>query len=124
MDAAIMFVSLWLLASMVIDAVTPSEMSVYLIGAAIAPATLVSAVLYWLRVPTLDFALVFATVWMSTEMLLELLAPLPLSPLMAMVAVAPLLIVGVVINVQGWRQGWRRPKPKSMPLPESGSATS
>jgi hypothetical protein len=119
-DAAIMFVSLWLLASMVIDAVTPTELSVYLIGAAIAPATVISGVLYWLRVPTLDFAAVFATVWMATEMVLEMLTPAPLSPLMALVAVAPMLIVGAVINFQYWRGT----KPKPMPIPDSRSATS
>src|SRR5262249_40991415 len=36
-DVAAMFASLWLLTSMVIDAVTPRELSVYMIGAAIAP---------------------------------------------------------------------------------------
>jgi hypothetical protein len=119
-DAAIMFVSLWLLASMVIDAVTPDALSVYTIGAAIAPATVVSGVLYWLRVPTLDFAVVFATVWMTSEMALEMLTPAPLSPLMAVVAVAPMLIVGAVVNVQCWR----RSKPKPLPMPDSRSAAS
>jgi hypothetical protein len=118
-DAAIMFVSLWLLASMVLDAVTPKELSVYLIGAAIAPATAISAALYWLRVPTLDFAVVFATVWMVSEMVLELVTPSPLSPVMSIVAVGPLVIVGIVINVQGRR----RSKPKPMPMPDSRSAT-
>ena len=119
-DAAIMFVSLWLLASMVIDAVTPTALSVYLIGVAIAPATLISGVLYWLRVPTLDFAAVFATVWMATEMVLEMLTPAPLSPVMGLVAVAPMLLVGAVINVQHWRGA----KPKRMPVTDSRSATS
>ena len=61
LDIVAMFASLWLLASMVLDATTPDELTVYMIGAAIAPVTVVSAVLYWLRVPTLDFAVVFAT---------------------------------------------------------------
>lgn len=117
-DAAIMFVSLWLLTSMVIDVVTPNELSVYLIGAAIAPATVISGVLYWLRVPTLDFAAVFATIWMASEMVLEMLTPAPLSPLMAIIAVAPMLIVGAVINVQHWR------RTKRLPMPDSRSATS
>jgi hypothetical protein len=115
-DAAVMFVSLWLLATMVIDAITPDALSIYMIGAAIAPATAVSAVLYWLRVPTLDFAVGFATVWMASEMLLEMLTPARLSLLMAIVAVAPILIVGVVINVQGWRRS------KPLRLPDSRSA--
>jgi hypothetical protein len=117
-DAAIMFVSLWLLASMLIDALTPKELNVYMVGAAIAPATAISAALYWLRVPTLDFAVVFATVWMVSAMVLEIVTPAPLSPAMSIVAVVPLLIVGIVINVQGWRRS------KPMPMPDSRSATS
>jgi hypothetical protein len=103
-DIAAMFVSLWLLTSMVIDVLTPKELTVYMIGAAIAPATAVAAILCWLRVPTIDFAVVFATLWMVSVMVLELITPRPLSPLMAVVAVAPILIVGAVINFQCWRQ--------------------
>jgi hypothetical protein len=117
-DAAIMFVSLWLLASMVLDAVTPKELSVYVIGAAIAPATAVSAVLYWLRVPKLDFAVAFATVWMVSGMVLEMVTPSPLSPLALILTVAPLLIVGIVINILGRRRS------KPLPMPDSRSATS
>ena len=43
LDVAVMFASLWLLASMVIDAVTPQELTVYMIGATIAPAIVASA---------------------------------------------------------------------------------
>lgn len=116
-DAAIMFVSLWLLASMLIDALTPKELNVYMVGAAIAPATAISAALYWLRVPKLDFAVVFATVWMVSAMVLEIVTPAPLSPAMSIVAVVPLLIVGIVINVQVWRRS------KPLPMPDSRSAT-
>jgi len=116
-DIAIMFVSLWLLASMLIDAVTPKELSVYVIGAEIAPATAISAALYWRRVPTLDFAVVFATVWMLSEMVLEMVTPAPLSPLMSIVGVAPLLIVGIAINVQSRRRS------KPIRTPDSRSAT-
>jgi hypothetical protein len=113
-DLAAMFLSLWLLASMVLDAVTPKELSVYTIGVAIAPVTVVSAILCWLRVQRIDFAVVFATLWMVTEMVLELITPRPLSPLMAVVAIAPLVIVGVVINFQYWR---RRSRFRPMPVP-------
>ncbi|WP_407154143.1 hypothetical protein [Bradyrhizobium sp. STM 3557] len=116
-DVAIMFVSLWLLASMLIDALTPKELNVYMVGAAIAPATAISAALYWLRVPTLDFAVVFATVWMVSAMVLEIVTPAPLSPMMSIVAVVPLLIVGIVVNVQGWRRS------KPMPMPDQRSVT-
>jgi hypothetical protein len=101
-DIAAMFGSLWLLASMLIDAMTPKELTVYMIGAAIAPATVVSAILYWLRVPAIDFAVVFATLWMMSAMAIDLITPDPPSPVMAVVALAPLAIVGIVINLLSW----------------------
>ena len=104
LDVAAMFGSLWLLASMVIDVATPKELTVYMIGAAIAPATAISALMYWLRVPRIDFAVSFATLWMVSVMLLELITPKPLSPMMPWVAFLPMAIVGTVINVQGWRR--------------------
>jgi hypothetical protein len=113
-DITAMFVGLWLLTSMVIDVLTPKELTVYMIGAAIAPATAVSAILYWLRVPTIDFAVVFATLWMVSAMVLELITPKPLSPVFAVFAVAPMLVVGAVINFQYWRRRIKEVKaPKS-----------
>jgi hypothetical protein len=114
LDLAAMFASLWLLAAMVIDAVTPKELTVYMIGVAIAPATIVLAVLYWLRIARIDFAVVFATLWMITTMALEIIAPKPLSAMAAVIAVAPMVIVGSVVNYQRWRSGPRqRPAPLS-----------
>jgi hypothetical protein len=101
-DTAAMFGSLWLLASMLIDAVTPKELTVYMIGATIAPGTIVSAILYWLRVPTIDFAVIFATLWMITAMAIEFITPAPLSPLLTVVALAPMVLVGLVINILYW----------------------
>ena len=108
-DAIVMFVSLWLLASMVLDILTPKELTVYAIGAALAPATLISALLYWLGVPRIDFAVCFSVLWMVTGMVLELISPQPLSPYAIVVAVLPALIVGVVINVQRWRRVFATP---------------
>src|ERR1700742_2524495 len=59
-DVIVMFVSLWLLASMVADVLTPVQLSVYAIGATLAPAAAISAVLYWLGVPKIDFAVCFS----------------------------------------------------------------
>ena len=109
LDVFAVFGSLWLLASMVIDVVTPKELTVYMIGAAIAPATAITAILYWLKIPRLDFAVIFATLWMVSGMLLEIIAPKPLSSLVAGVAIAPLLIVGIVINLQYWHRSTVRP---------------
>jgi hypothetical protein len=114
-DAVAMFGSLWLLASMLVDAVTPKELTVYMIGAAIAPTAVVSAIFYSLSMPPMDFALIFATLWMISAMVLELITPQPLSPLMAAAALAPMLIVGCVVNFLywPWPQRWsatRSPK--------------
>jgi hypothetical protein len=105
-DAIVMFVSLWLLASMVIDVITPEELTVYAIGAAIAPATAISALLYWLEVPRIDFAVCFSVLWMVSGMVLELISPVPLSPLTIVVTILPMLIVGTVINFQCWRRSF------------------
>jgi hypothetical protein len=101
-DIAAMFGSLWLLASMLIDVLTPKELTVYMIGAAIAPATAISAILYWLRVPAIDFAVLFATLWMISAMAIELITPTPLSSLLTVVALAPMVIVGIAINILYW----------------------
>ena len=42
-DTAIMFAALWLLGSMVLDYLTPKELTVYMIAAASAPAVIGSA---------------------------------------------------------------------------------
>ncbi|WP_298256375.1 hypothetical protein [Bradyrhizobium sp.] len=102
-DALVMFVSLWLLASMVVDVLTPKQLTVYAIGAALAPATVISALLYWLGVPRIDFAVCFSVLWMVSGMVLEMISPEPLSLYMIAAALAPALAVGIVINYQRWR---------------------
>jgi hypothetical protein len=113
-DVAAMFVSLWLLASMIIDALTPKELTVYMIGAVTAPAFLILAIVYWRRLPKLDFAIILATLWMITVMVLEFITPRPLSLIMTLVASAPLVMVGCVVNYRRWRHS-RISWPKSGP---------
>jgi hypothetical protein len=110
-DAIVMFLSLWLLASMVIDVLTPEELTVYTIGAAIAPATATSALFYWLGVPRIDFAVCFSVLWMVSGMVLELISPVPLSPFVLVVTVLPMVVVGAVINFQYWRRSFAAPAP-------------
>lgn len=110
-DVAAMFASLWLLASMIIDAVTPRELTVCMIGAATAPAFLILAFTYWRRFPKLDFAIIIATLWMITLMVLEFITPKPLSLIMAAIAIAPPVMVGCVINYRRWR-GSRGDRPR------------
>ena len=116
-DAMVMFASLWLLASMVLDVLTPNELTVYAIGAALAPVTAVSALLYWLGVPRIDFAVCFSVLWMISGMVLELISPVPLSPWMIVVTLLPILVVGAVINFQYWR---RSPAAKAPDVEQAG----
>jgi hypothetical protein len=115
-DVVAMFASLWLLASMIIDIATPKELTVYMIGAATAPATVITALLYWLRVPRLDFAVSSTTLWLVSGMVIELITPKPLSPFIALAAVAPMVIVGIVIHFQNWRRSSLRPISNSQVL--------
>ncbi|MGJ4910395.1 hypothetical protein [Bradyrhizobium sp. SZCCHNR1015] len=109
-DGVVMFLSLWLLASMVLDAVTPPELNFYMIGPIIAPAAIIAGFLYWLRIPSRDFVLASAAIWMVCEMTMEMITPKPLSPLLAVAAVAPLLVAGILLHVEHWRRpGGRLP---------------
>jgi hypothetical protein len=120
-DAIVMSVSLWLLASMVLDILTPKELTVYAIGAALAPATAISVLLYWLGVPRIDFAVCFSVLWMISGMVLELISPQPLSPYMIIVVVLPTVVVGIVINFQRWRRLFADSVPDPRPTDPSTS---
>ena len=120
-DAIVMSVSLWLLASMVLDILTPKELTVYAIGAALAPATAISVLLYWLGVPRIDFAVCFSVLWMISGMVLELISPQPLSPYMIIVVVLPTVVVGLVINFQRWRRLFAASVPDPRPTDPSTS---
>src|SRR3984885_10187963 len=63
-DIAIMFAALWLLGSMVLDYLTPKELTVYMIAAATAPAVVGTALCYYLRFPRIDLMLILATLWL------------------------------------------------------------
>jgi len=108
-DIAAMFVSLWLLVSMIVDAVTANELTFYMIAAVTAPAVAVLAILYWRGIPAQDFAIVFATLWLIAAIVLEFISPRPLPPLTVVIAAAPLLIVGCAIYFLRWRRSRRRP---------------
>ncbi|NPU15024.1 hypothetical protein HL666_30065 [Bradyrhizobium sp. 83002] len=110
-----MFFSLWLLASMILDALTPPELNFYMIGPIIAPAVLITGFLYGLRIPSRDFVLVSAAVWLVCEMMLEMITPKPLSPFLAVSAVAPLLLAGILLHIQHWRQTGGHPRRPGSP---------
>ena len=63
-DIAIMYAALWLLGSMMLDHLTPKELTVYMIAAATAPAVIGTGLCYYLKFPKIDFAVISATLWL------------------------------------------------------------
>jgi len=107
-DVATMFAALWLLGSMVIDLLTPKELTVYMIAAVIAPAMIGTGLCYYLRFPRIDFAVISATLWLIAALALEWISPMPLSVFMIGAALAPALIVGAVLHWHRYRSSERR----------------
>lgn len=116
-DVAAMFMSLWLLTAMVIDVSTPKELTASIIGPVIAPGTIALAVLYYQRVPVFDFTVAFAAVWMASWIALEIVTPKPLSLFVVVIAAAPLIVMGVIVNVQYWHR--RRHRTDTKPASSS-----
>lgn len=107
-DVATMFAALWLLGSMVVDLLTPKELTVYMIAAASAPAAVGTGLCYYLRFPKIDFAVTFATLWLAAAVAIEWISPAPLPSFMIAAALAPALIVGVVLHWRRYRSGEHR----------------
>ena len=55
----------------------------------------------------------FSVLWMVSGMVLELISPVPLSPFVIVVTILPVLVVGIVINVQCWRRSFAAPAPNA-----------
>jgi hypothetical protein len=102
-----MFAALWLLGSMVLDYLTPKELTIYMIAAATAPAVVGSALAYYLRFSTIDFVLILATLWLIAAFTLEWISPVPLPGFMIGAAVAPALIVGAILRWHHYRSRQR-----------------
>lgn len=94
LDTAVMSIALGLTAAMLIDALTPKELTVYMVGAALAPAIIVGTLLYHLRLPMIDLAITLSVFWMVSVMAMEWITPKPLSSYFIAVAVAPPILVG------------------------------
>ena len=104
-DIIAMFAAIWLLASMVLDALTPKELTAIMIGVAIGPAVIVTAVFYYLRCPRIDFAVLFAALWLISDIAIAFVSPGPLPTLLIIVGFVPALLVGAVLY---WQRFTRR----------------
>ena len=106
-DIAIMFAALWLLGSMVLDYLTPKELTVYMIAAATAPAVIGTGLAYYLRFPTIDFVLILVTLWLIAALTIVWISPVPLPSFMIGAALAPALIVGAILHWHRYRSRQR-----------------
>jgi hypothetical protein len=106
-DIAIMFAALWLLGSMVLDYLTPKELTVYMIAAATAPAVIGTGLCYYLKFPKIDFVLILATLWLVAALTIEWISPVPLPGFLIGAALAPALIVGAILHWHRYRAGER-----------------
>jgi hypothetical protein len=127
-DVVTMFGVLWLLGSMVIDVLTPKELTVYMIAAATAPAVIGIGLCYYLQFPMIDFAMIFATFWLAAAIAIEWISPKPLPSYIIAAALVPALLIGAVLHWRRYRSGesWRtsssyqsarRSSPGLRPLP-------
>jgi len=106
MDTAVMSGALWLLAAMLIDALTPKELTALMVGAVLAPAVIVGTVFYHLKLPGPDLAISLATLWLVSVMAIEWITPKPISPYFLVAAVAPSILVGAWLHgSERWRRG-------------------
>lgn len=104
-DIVAMFAAIWLLAAMVLDALTPKELTAVMIGVAIGPAVIITAIFYYLRCPRTDFAVLFAALWLVSDIAIAFVSPGPLPTFLIIAGFVPALLVGAVLY---WQRFARR----------------
>ena len=100
-----MFAAIWLLTSMVLDALTPKELTAVMIAIAIGPAVIVTAVFHYLNFPRMDFAVLFAALWLISDIAIAFVSPKPLPYFLIIVGFVPALLIGLVLH---WQRFVRR----------------
>lgn len=116
-DIIAMFAAIWLLASMVLDALTPKELTAVLIGIAIGPAVIITAIFYYLRCPRTDFAVLFAALWLISDIAIAFISPKPLPNFLIFAGFVPALLVGAVLH---WQRLQRRHEQPAWPSARRG----
>lgn len=100
LDIVAMFAALWLLASMMLDALTPKELTAIMIGIAIGPAIVITAVFYYLRCPRTDFAVMFAALWLISDIAIAFASPKELPHFLIVLGFVPALLIGSMLHWQ------------------------
>lgn len=108
LDIIAMFAALWLLASMVLDALTPKELTAVMIGIAIGPAIVITAVFYYLRCPRTDFAVMFAALWLMSDIAIAFISPTQLPYFLIALGFVPALLIGIVLHWQRFQHRHER----------------
>jgi hypothetical protein len=116
-DIVAMFAAIWLLASMVLDALTPKELTAVMIGIAIGPAVIITAIFYYLRCPRTDFAVLFAALWLISDIAIEFISPKPLPNFLIALGFVPALLIGIFLH---WRRFQRRHERVAWPSARRG----
>ena len=111
LDIIAMFAALWLLASMMLDALTPKELTAIMIGVAIGPAMVITAVFYYLRCPRTDFAVMFAALWLISDIAIAFVSPTHLPHFLIVLGFVPALTVGSVLHWQRFQRRHEQPLP-------------
>ena len=104
-DIVAMFAAIWLLASLVLDALTPKELTAVMIGVAIGPAVIITAVFYYLRCSRTDFAVLFSALWLISDIAIAFISRMPLPTFLIVVGFVPALLVGAALH---WQRFVRR----------------
>ncbi len=117
LDIIAMFAALWLLASMVLDALTPKELTAVMIGIAIGPAIVVTAVFYYLRCARTDFAVMFASLWLISDVAMAFISPTQLPHFLIALGFVPALLIGIVLH---WQRFQRRHERLALPSAKRG----
>ncbi|MEY9426284.1 hypothetical protein ABH975_001599 [Bradyrhizobium ottawaense] len=105
LDIVAMFAALWLLAAMMLDALTPKELTAIMIGVAIGPAIVITAVFYYLRCARTDFAVMFAALWLISDIAIAFVSPTQLPHFLIALGFLPALLIGSVLH---WHRFQRR----------------
>ncbi|MBB4372861.1 putative membrane protein [Bradyrhizobium sp. cir1] len=116
-DIVAMFAAIWLLAAMVLDAVTPKELTAIMIAIAIGPAIVITAVFYYLRCPRTDFAVIFAALWLISDIAIAFISPKELPHFLIAIGFVPALLIGIVLQ---WQRFQRRHERLPVPSAKRG----
>lgn len=114
LDIVAMFAALWLLASMMLDALTPKELNAVMIAVAIGPAIVITAVFYYLRCPRTDFAVMFAALWLISDIAIAFVSPAQLPHFLIALGFVPALVIGSVLHWQRFQRRHER-----LPVPQA-----